>query len=282
MSGVASAQAPALRWKFEEGDKFYVEEKSKTKMTLEVLNMPIKQDINTVRTSQFTVKKKTDKGFLIEQKILGWTSEQKGGPGIGDDGLLDRVARKAKFTAEITPEGKIISFKGYKEFIDLLEDENAEEARIFKTLITQDAIRSILELVFNVVPEEEATAETWKTKSSISMAGIGSQVIENTFKRDGQKDGFEQVDVKGKFSFKAPKEGAEGLPFKIVEIDLKSPGTKGTMLFDAKKGRLEKFTSSQKMSGSMTMDVQGQQITVELTADESRTIRVSGKNFRED
>ena len=284
LGSFAQAQEAPLEWKFNEGDKFYVEEKTKVKMTIEVLGMEVKQDINTTRQSVFTVKKKTEKGYLLEQKFQEWSSEIKGGPpGLGgDDGLLNRIARKATFTVEVTPQGKVLSFKGYREFLDLME--NADEARMFKALIPQDALSSVLETLFQVVPADasEANAKEWKTTSTVNINGVGSQEVVTTFTRKGTDKGLEVVEIKGKFNFKAPKAGLDGLPFKITSVDLKSPGVTGKMLFDAKAGRLSVMETKTPISGTMKMEAMGQQIELDLSGTESRSIRVSTKSFRED
>ena len=284
LGSFAQAQEAPLEWKFNEGDKFYVEEKTKVKMTIEVLGMEVKQDINTTRQSVFTVKKKTEKGYLLEQKFQEWSSEIKGGPpGLGgDDGLLNRIARKATFTVEVTPQGKVLSFKGYREFLDLME--NADEARMFKALIPQDALSSVLETLFQVVPADasEANAKEWKTTSTVNINGVGSQKVVTTFTRKGTYQGLEVVEIKGKFNFKAPKAGLDGLPFKITSVDLKSPGVTGKMLFDAKAGRLSVMETKTPISGTMKMEAMGQQIELDLSGTESRSIRVSTKSFRED
>jgi hypothetical protein len=286
LGSFAQAQEAPLEWKFNEGDKFYIEEKTKVKMTIEVLGMEVKQDINTTRQSVFTVKKKTEKGYLLEQKFQEWSSEIKGGPpGLGgDDGLLNRIARKATFTVEVTPQGKVLSFKGYREFLDLMEDENADEARMFKALIPQDALSSVLETLFQVVPADasEANAKEWKTTSTVNINGVGSQEVVTTFTRKGTDKGLEVVEIKGKFNFKAPKAGLDGLPFKITSVDLKSPGVTGKMLFDAKAGRLSVMETKTPISGTMKMEAMGQQIELDLSGTESRSIRVSTKSFRED
>jgi hypothetical protein len=284
-SFVQGQEAP-LEWKFNEGDKFYIEEKTKVKMTIEVLGMEVKQDINTTRQSIFTVKKKTEKGYLLEQKFQEWSSEIKGGPpGLGgDDGLLNRIARKATFTVEVTPQGKVLSFKGYREFLNLMEDENPDEARMFKAMIPQDALSSVLETLFQVVPADasEANAKEWKTTSTVNINGVGSQEVVTTFTRKGTDKGLEVVEIKGKFNFKAPKAGLDGLPFKITSVDLKSPGVTGKMLFDAKAGRLSVMETKTPISGTMKMEAMGQQIELDLSGTESRSIRVSTKSFRED
>jgi len=286
LGSFAQAQEAPLEWKFNEGDKFYVEEKTKVKMTIEVLGMEVKQDINTTRQSVFTVKKKTEKGYLLEQKFQEWSSEIKGGPpGLGgDDGLLNRIARKATFKVEVTPQGKVLSFKGYREFLDLMEDENPDEARMFKALIPQDALSSVLETLFQVVPADasEANAKEWKTTSTVNINGVGSQEVVTTFTRKGTDKGLEVVEIKGKFNFKAPKAGLDGLPFKITSVDLKSPGVTGKMLFDAKAGRLSVMETKTPISGTMKMEAMGQQIELDLSGTESRSIRVSTKSFRED
>ena len=286
LGSFAQAQEAPLEWKFNEGDKFYIEEKTKVKMTIEVLGMEVKQDINTTRQSVFTVKKKTEKGYLLEQKFQEWSSEIKGGPpGLGgDDGLLNRIARKATFTVEVTPQGKVLSFKGYREFLNLMEDENPDEARMFKALIPQDALSSVLETLFQVVPADasEANAKEWKTTSTVNINGVGSQEVVTTFTRKGTDKGLEVVEIKGKFNFKAPKAGLDGLPFKITSVDLKSPGVTGKMLFDAKAGRLSVMETKTPISGTMKMEAMGQQIELDLSGTESRSIRVSTKSFRED
>src|SRR5262245_8361942 len=59
-----------VQWKFKEGDRFYLEEKTVRKQTTKFMGSDIdKQDMSFMRLTRFTVLKKTTTALVLEQKI---------------------------------------------------------------------------------------------------------------------------------------------------------------------------------------------------------------------
>src|SRR2546421_1640483 len=65
-----------LAWKFKEGDRFYVEERSVNKQTLSFAAQKIEQQNVSRTVTEFTVRSRNQGGVVLEQKILHWRSTQ--------------------------------------------------------------------------------------------------------------------------------------------------------------------------------------------------------------
>src|SRR5262249_54567025 len=98
------AGAVKLEWKFKEGDKFYLEEKTSVRETITFMGKTYPQNLDHTRISQFTVLKKEEDGsYVIEQKILKVHVERgdkkKGGGRVASAKLLqDLQGATLKFT----------------------------------------------------------------------------------------------------------------------------------------------------------------------------------------
>ena len=87
---VLGAAAPAygqevkLRWKFKEGEKFYVEDVQTTKTDVSVLGQQIKEEAKTTTVTSYTIKKVTADSVVIVQKVEYADVKSQGGLGVGD------------------------------------------------------------------------------------------------------------------------------------------------------------------------------------------------------
>ena len=94
LAAPASAQV-SLRWKFREGDVFYLDEKIIGKTTLVVEGKKSSEEQFQHRLSRFVVTKSLNNAYVLEQRIEGWKSNITGGlAGDQDDTKLMEQAHK--------------------------------------------------------------------------------------------------------------------------------------------------------------------------------------------
>jgi hypothetical protein len=67
------------------------------------------------------------------------------------------------------------------------------------------------------------------------------------------------------------------LGFKITKGDLKGDRVKGSIVFDAERGRLAKYHLNAVVKGKLTMEVMNQNIDTDLEQDTTADIRVLDK-----
>jgi hypothetical protein len=111
---------------------------------------------------------------------------------------------------------------------------------------------------------------------TLTTGGLGSFQVEQEFTYEGKAAGGEQITLKRDYRYEPPKADA-GLPFKITKGDFKSEEAKGTLLFDAEKGRLVRLEFKSKLKGTMAIATRDQNATMELQQETNTTIRVLDK-----
>jgi len=268
-----------IEWKFKEGDKFYVEEVSNVKSSFQIMGNNIDQTQKTTTIASYTIKKSTDKEVVMEQKIESVKTKVEGGFG-GEAGGLDKIMEKmegAKFTITMDPStGKVTKFEGYKELIKAITEGMEEAGKFVELLLTEDTLKKGSEDAFGFLPSKAVDkGDTWKIESTMPLGPFGNFKKNATYTYDGKDDKGEKIGYKLAMTYTAPKgDGAAGLPFKITKGNLKTDNAKGTILFDAEKGRLVSNTVTMRFGGSLTMDVMGNELTIEMTMDQSSTSRV--------
>ncbi len=270
-----------LEWKFNKGDKFYVEDVATLKQKIEIMGKTIDQTVKTTMVTSYTVKDKTDDGVVLEQKFEDVVVKAQGG--IGGD--LDKYMEKLKggvFTLTLGKGGKITKFEGYEAFIKkLTEGAGAEDAGKFvRLLLSEDLLRKGAEEAFSFLPAEPVKkGETWKRESTQSFGPLGSFKLTNEYTLQGKEDGEAKLALKAGLTYILPKGdgGFAGL-FKVTRGNLKGEGARGTLYFDTEKGRLVRYNMSMIIRGTLTLDVMGNNIDMEITMDQSSNSRVLTRN----
>jgi hypothetical protein len=274
LPAAARAQT-SLRWQLKAGEKFYVEEVVRAEQHVTVMDMKLNQKTTTRRVSLFTVKAADQKGFQLEQKILAWTAKQEAGSAPPDDGKLDKLARGAVFLVHLAPNGTLTSFQGYEDFLKKVGEQDTSEAKLFRMILTEEAIRSPLEMVFSVLPDKAVNpGDQWQHQLKVPTGPMGTFLFNVDYTFRNKKGDLAEIAAKGKFEYQPPRKDAEGAPFKVVKADLKSPGATGTVLFDARAGRLVEFTMKTPVSGSLKLEVMMNELEMGLEGTETRTIRL--------
>jgi hypothetical protein len=275
-----------LAWKFQVGDRFYLEETVKNEMSFVVVTngnpqnpMKLQQTQTNKRVSEFVVKEVDKDGYVLEQKILRWIDAKTGGPGPDTDTQLDKIVGNSVFTVRITHLGTVVKFDGYDNFMKQLKEASPGEAKFLMDALTRDALRSPIVLAFDLLSRREVTkGDRWMKTVGIPLGPLGNSRIENEFTYHGQAGGLEELAIKGTFTYQPPREDVDAGPVKILKLNLKSPGTNGKASFDRNAGRLVRLEVTTPINGIMVMEGGGNQIDMTLEGIETRTVRMLKTN----
>jgi hypothetical protein len=289
-----------LAWKFEAKKPFYQKMVTKTAQTMKVMNNDVNQTQNQTFYFKWTPTKVEKDKATIEQEIIGVVMDiEIGGSKISYDSTKDTAANNplgdffkalngSKFTIELDlKNNKVEKMEGREEFLKKLVAANPQMKPLLDTILSQEALKEMAEPVFNVVPTGPvAKGDKWTKKTSLNMGPIGQ--YENTYNYTFEGPDDKQMDkikVDTTLTYKEPTEGAGGgagsggLPFRIKSAELKSTSATGTILFDAKEGRIAKSDMKLELSGKLSIEIGGQTTDVVLNQTQSSTTETSDKTF---
>jgi len=283
MTAPVYGQEVQLKWKFKEGDKFYVEDVTVSKQVVVVIGQTQKVEQKTTVITSYEIQKVTSENIVVKMKIESADVRSDGGIGV-----YEKIMEKSKgtiFTITMTPKGEVKKFEGFEEFAKNVGGADEDVNKMLKELITPEMFIQGFEQAFAFVPDKAVKkGDTWTRGSKVPFGGIGEFRSSSTFTFNGKGEGGEEIGVKQSLSYVPPKKGADfGGLFKIVKGDLKADNAKGTYVFDAEKGRLVSATNAMTVKGSLTLDLNGQmEVTVDLRVEQTGTSRVYDKNPNKD
>jgi hypothetical protein len=266
----------ALKWEFEKGKPFYQEWTTETKQTMKVMGKDITQ--NQKQTFIFSYRPKDqdkDKNWIVTQKIEDADTGNPNPPA----GFLKALVG-SEFELTISPKLTILTIKGREDFVSRLVKANPQMELLLKQLLSEDAMKQMAETIFAAVPEKPVkNGDAWEKKSSSNMGPIGGYDTTSKYTYEGKDDKLHKIKVETAVRYHPPEAKADGdLPFKIKAARLESKGGNGIVLFDNEKHRLENSELNLRLEGEFTLDISGQTTTVNLTQDQTTTIKMSDQN----
>jgi hypothetical protein len=279
LAAPALGQGPTkLKWKFKEGDKFYVEDISNLKEKIELMGKPIEQKQKTTMVTSYKVTKVDSDSTTLISKIEEVKVQSEGGLSSKLDEVMEKL-KGATFTITLDKSGKITKFEGYGEFIKKLVEGMEDIGKYVKAMITEDVLKQSAEEAFGFLPPDPVSKDAkWKRENTIPFGPLGSFKAANEYTYLGMEDGLAKIGLKANLKYYPPK-GDQGFSlFKITRGNLKSEGARGTLFFDPEKGRLAKYSMAMIFRGALTLDVMGQMIDVDVTIDQSSNSRVMDRN----
>lgn len=285
-----------LEWKFEASKPFYQKMTTKTDQTMKVMNNDVTQRQTQTFFFSWTPQEKTPDGkWKLEQKILGVQMDiDIGGqpikydstaPAAGNTGPLGEFFKAlvgSAFIVTVDPKTyKITEIKGREEFVNKLIKANRQMEPLLNKILSEDALREMAEPTFAVIPGETLEkGKKWTRATTLDMGPIGKYKNEYTYTYEGPDKNLDKIDVSTKLTYMPPEktEGIGGLPFRIKSAELKSKESKGTILFNRDKGRIEKSDMSVELTGTLDIEIGGQQTKVELNQTQKTDISTSDTN----
>ena len=288
-----------LEWKFEANKPFYQKMTTKTDQTMKVMNNDVTQKQTQTFYFSWTPQERLPDGkWKLKQEILGVQMDiDIGGAPIKYDSTAPAAAGNAgnnplgeffkalvgsTFTVTIDPKTyKVAEIKGREEFVNKLIKANRQMEPLLNKILSEDSLREMAEPTFAVVPTDTVeTGKKWTRTANLDMGPIGKYKNEYTYTYQGADKNLDKIDVASKLIYTPPDktEGIGGLPFRIKSADLKSKEAKGTILFNRGKGRVEKSDMSVELTGTLDIEIGGQQTKVELSQTQKTDISTSDTN----
>jgi hypothetical protein len=275
-----SAQAQTkLAWKFTEGEKFYTEEISDNKQQISIMGQDIKMATKTTNITSYTVKRVAGGAVTMEMKVEHMEVKADNNMFGGGMEKMQEKMQGATFTFTLDG-GKVTKFSGHEEFLKRLSDGDEMIAKFGKMIFTEDLLKKGVEEAFTNLPTRAVNrGDKWNKDKTLPMGPLGNIKMKNEYTYKGDEADGSLLTYTGTLNWQAPKEGAGfGDLFKISKANFKSDNVRGSIVFDAKAGRLVRSSNSMTMSGTMTIDVMGNELEMSMTQDTTSTLRVLRKN----
>jgi hypothetical protein len=287
-----------LEWKFEKEKAFYQTMTTTTNQTMKVMNNDVTQKQSQTFYFSWTPKGQDKDGkWTLEQKILGvkmdidiggspikYDSTTPAAPGNASNPLGEffKALVGSSFTVTVDPKTyKVTDIKGRDEFVNKLANANKQMKPLLEKILSEDALREMAEPTFAVLPNETVEkGKKWTKETTLDMGPIGKYKNEYTYTYEGPEKNLDKIDVASKLSYMPPAsaEGIGGLPFRIKNAKLESKDSKGVILFNREKGRVEKSDMSVKLDGTLDIEIGGQQTKVDLQQEQKTEIATSDSN----
>ena len=273
---LAAADPVNLKWSLKEGDAFYATTTQEIDQAIKVMGQNVNQKMSTTTVARFEVKSAKSGGMQVQ---MTYTQVKMEGPlaAAGAGAFADRF-KGASLTATFDKGFEITKLEGYDKFLDKLSDGDDMMRKIFEAVMPENAVRLMFTQVFIPAPSDKVDAgDKWSRTDKVPLAGLGDLTNKTKYSLDSVKNDVATIKTTADVTFKAG-EGNGALPFKISKADLKSDEVKGTILFDTKAGRLKSSSTTMKLKGSMTIEVQNMQIEAEIDQRATTKIEVAAKN----
>ncbi len=282
-----------LKWKFEKGKPIYQELTTSTVQDMKVMNMDVKQTQKQTFYFSWTPVEQKGDDWIIKQKIEGVKMEiEIGGnkinydseaPGAGNNPLADffKALKGSEFTLTIGKDMKVSKVEGRKEFIEKLGSTNQQMKPLLESILSEEALKQMADPSFAAIPGKEvAKDEIWKQTSKLNLGPIGTYDTTYEYKYLGKDDKNKDLDKIGVTTTLkyAPPSGdtvGAGLPFKIKDAKLESKNATGTILFDAKAGRIDSSDMNLSLEGTLDIEIGGQTTKVDLKQTQKTTVKMS-------
>jgi len=207
------------------------------------------------------------------------------GDAIG--GNMEKLFEKLQggaFTVTLK-KGQVSKVTGYEDLIKKIADGDEGTAKMAKMLLSEESLKKSFNDAFGSLPTEPISeGKSWKQDSDFPLGPIGAfKIAKDCTYKEKDKDGI-VVTYKSKLTYVPPAKGdaAFGGLLKIVKGNLKADNAKGSYTFDAEKGRLVSATQSMVARGTLTVEVMGNQLELDVTIDQNTKTRVLNKNPKSD
>lgn len=272
---IGSAQGEVkLEWKFTQGEKFYLENVTNLKQTVEVMGQKVPMDSVNTTISSFKVVKVTPTETVLEQKIES-VKVKSGQGGIDPQAKVAEQMAGSVFTITLNNKGEVTKVEGFDDLIKKLSQGNDEIGKLLKSILTEDTMKQGIQEAFSFVPGKQINkGDTWKRQMRLSMGPMGTFIVDMDYTDQGKGKDGEEVALKGMYSYEAPKGGGGGLPFKVTKGEFKTEDAKGILIFDTVAGRLVRHEFKSKLNGTMSISVADQNAEMSLKQETDTKIRV--------
>jgi hypothetical protein len=271
-----AADAVSLELKFKEGDTFYIENVNNSKLTMEFAGIKNEQDSDTTIITRFKVLKSDKDETVIEQKIEKFKTKSSG-LGSGADKIMDSLTG-VTFKMTMNSKGEVTKFEGYDDFIKKLKTGDDEAAKMAKLILSEETLKANAADSFAFLPPKPVNkGDSWKHSQTVPLGPLGTFKGDTKYTYKGQGKDGEEIAFEQGLSYSPPKEDDNTLPFKVTKGEMKAEDASGKIIFDAAKGRVVRAESTQTIKGSLTIDVMGNSVTMDMNMKQTSKSRVLDK-----
>jgi Family of unknown function (DUF6263) len=279
---------------------FYQQLVTTTKQTMKVMQSDVVQEQKQTFYFSWTPIKQDGTTWTIKQKIEGvamdidignskitydsTTTKEAASNPLGDF-FKALVGSEFTITVDLSKDVKVTKVEGRAEFLAKLVNANPNMKPLLEQILSEKALGEMAEPTFAAIPgTAESKGAKWKRESTLDMGPIGkyTNVYNYTFEGKEGKD-LEKIKVETTLTYTQPPEGSGtgtgGLPFKIKKAELKSTNANGTILFDAKEGRIVESNMKLDLNGTLSIEIGGQTTEVTLSQTQSSTTKTGDKSF---
>jgi hypothetical protein len=267
-----------MKWKFEKGDTFFMEEIQDMKMNMTFFGNTQKVETKTTTTTKFTVLDKTSDGnIVLERRIESMKmSSPMSLPGADD---MAKQMEGVTFKITLKPTMEVSKIEGLDEFLDRIGKANPGSEQAFRALFSENTLKASIGDAFGSLPNQAVKAgDKWNRKTSFPMGPLGSIDAESSFVYEGPQDSLQKVTFKGNLSFQPPKGAAAAFPgLQNLKTEFKPEEFQGALFFDPARGRVSRGDA--KMRGKLTMSgtANGQNLEIVMDIDMKITSQVYDK-----
>ena len=281
LAGAAPAQT-ALKWKFKEGETFYVQEKVQTSQTVKIQDSVQPQELEQTKVSRFKVLKVTaDGGAVLEQKIESVQATPQGGAAKADASVL-RHFQGAVFRITLDARQRVTNIQGYKELVEAVARDNPDAAELLRQLLTKENFQRPVEALLGFAPEKAvAKGDSWQVKAQVPFGPFGKLDLVDTYTFQGEEQaekGVLRVGITTALAAYSLAKEVGGRPFKVEAGDVKVKESKGSLLFKEAAGRLVRRETHLTLRGVFTIVLGNQRLDMEVEQQQTTTARVLDSN----
>jgi Family of unknown function (DUF6263) len=271
----------ALEWKFKAGDKFYIENVTKTQQKITVGDKTTESDSTFTTVSRFEVKKADAGSYTLEQTIEGVQvkSSKADDPTTPIASRFANLLKGATFKFTINAAGKVTSgLEGYDDLIKKLSGNNESAEKENRSRLPEDVFKEDLNTIFGFLPEKPVQKDdTWVRKESMILRW-GKLTGEASYKYKGPSKDGEQIDVSRKWTYALTGEGDAGVKVTKGELKADEPSA-AVIIADLAAGRLVSSTQTTHLSGKFTTtDAMMKDTSYTVDQTTTRTIKRVDKN----
>jgi Family of unknown function (DUF6263) len=304
--GTVPAPAPAagdspISWKFTKDVPFYQEMTTSTIQNIKVQGLDVGQNQNQTFYFKFEPIKQEGDKWIVKQTIEGvkmtidiagspvsYDSTNETAPGGTNTALSEffKALKGSQFTLTIGKDMAVEKVEGRDEFVKKLVQSNKQLEQLLNKILGEEALKQMADPTFGIVPNKPVkVGDSWTKTVKLTLGPLGSYENTYTFTYAKQTGDVADIDVKVALKYTPPgaDQGGETLPFKIKGGNISQvqddKSNKGTIKFNTKLGRIESSDIKVKMSGSLQLDIGGTTTEVNLTQDQTTTVKTSDKSF---
>lgn len=259
-SGVDSARAETLRWKFKQGESLHWTMDMKEVFSEVQDERESKTTISQATEMSWTVKSVADDGsaelILKIDRVVAknrtpygnfeFDSSAKKAPANPTEATMQEVIKAvvgAPFSCKISATGELSDVR-VPEQVTKIFTEDKKSAPEGNNGMSVDTFKQMFTSMSKPLPKEDVSpGKTWSRKVKFPTPPAGTLTIDTTFRFVGPDaqagPNIVRIDLDSKFSPELP-------PNSEVKVSVKSQEGKGIILFDTAAGRIVKSTSNDK------------------------------------